>query len=38
MFETIKERDVEVVNDTFIGSPDLNSPGIRARVVQEIVE
>lgn len=36
LFETVRERDVDVVGDYFIGMSDDNSPGIRARVVSEL--
>ncbi|KAK2036141.1 benzoate 4-monooxygenase cytochrome P450 [Colletotrichum somersetense] len=35
MYETIRERDVEVVHDGFIGMPAFDSPGIRVTVSHE---
>ena len=32
LFETIKERDVDMKHDFFTGVPDLTSPGIRVKV------
>ena len=36
LFETTQERDVNVVHDYFLGMPDLASPGIRARVIEDV--
>lgn len=35
LYETIRERDVEVVHDGFIGMPAFDSPGIRVKVTHE---
>lgn len=35
LYETIRERDVDLKHDWFTGMPELNSPGIRVKVKSE---
>ncbi|KAI1827693.1 benzoate 4-monooxygenase cytochrome P450 [Xylaria intraflava] len=35
LYQTSKQRDVETSNDCFIGTPHLNSPGIRVRITKD---
>ncbi|KAK2770549.1 Trichodiene oxygenase 7 [Colletotrichum kahawae] len=36
LYDTIRDRDVEVVHDGFIGMPAFDSPGIRANISYEL--
>lgn len=38
LFDTTRERDVDVTRDYFIGMSAKESPGIRVRVVKETTE
>lgn len=36
VYDTIEERDVLTTNDVFIGMPDLQSTGIKVRIIGEL--
>ncbi|KAI1171810.1 benzoate 4-monooxygenase cytochrome P450 [Nemania sp. FL0916] len=35
-YQTLKQRDVETTHDCFIGTPHLESPGIRVRITKDL--
>ncbi|KAI1811940.1 benzoate 4-monooxygenase cytochrome P450 [Poronia punctata] len=37
IYQTSKQRDVETTNDCFIGTPHLESPGIRVRITKDLM-
>ena len=36
LFETTKERDVDIVRDCFVGEPSRQSPGVRIKVAKAL--
>jgi hypothetical protein len=36
LYDTIRERDIDVARDTFLGEPSLESKGVRVRLASTL--